>query len=186
MKSGSCILSLPQQAGRASARVKKEGPPPAPKRSAESAWDHLDSSPIPDIEGLAPPLIRQPPIDRHAPTRQMSATEIAALGEASATGRLAKFRYQGLRDAPPSIPTLISTAEELAPAATPSHQIIGDIVHQAVRWWHLPGNTTNLHDLLDSYAWEQGITDPQLIEDAIDQATDLLGRTERSRIIGQM
>src|SRR5260221_6710287 len=186
MKWGSCLLRIPQQEARASSQVTRERPVPAPKRSAESAWDHLDSSPIPDIEGLAPPLIRQPPIDRHAPTRQMSATEIATLGEASDNGRLAKFRYQVLRDAPPSIPTLISTSEEWAPGATPSHQIIGDIVHQALRWWHLPGNTANLHDLLDSYAWEQGITDPQLIEDAIDQATDLLGRTERSKIIGQM
>src|SRR5579871_2701646 len=60
------------------------------------------------------------------------------------------------------------------------------MVHRALRWGHLPSSTATLRNILDSYAWEEGLTDPQMIEEAIAEATRLLTRSEENSIISQM
>jgi ATP-dependent exoDNAse (exonuclease V) beta subunit len=83
-----------------------------------------------------------------------------------------------LRDAPQEI-------RDVAEIGTPSGispRIIGEIVHRALRWWRLPGNTPDLASVLGSYAWEEGIADPQMLDQAVNEATDLLRRTEASNI----
>jgi len=67
-----------------------------------------------------------------------------------------------------------------------SGRTVGGMVHRALRWGHLPGSTPNLRNILDSYAWEEGLTDPQMIEEAIAEATRLLARSEENSIISQM
>jgi hypothetical protein len=121
-------------------------------------------------------------VDRQAPARILHASDIAVLGQAQAAGDPSLFRHYVLRDAPDTVPTV--AAGEAATGVT--RRIIGEMVHQALRWWHLPGNTPELHDVLDSYAWEQGLTDPQMIEEAITRAADLLARTENSALFRRM
>jgi ATP-dependent helicase/nuclease subunit A len=157
------------------------------RASAATAWDALEGL----LDQPAPSQPQPPPgasllapvaVDRDAPSRMLSATEIALLGEANAIGKPSTFRQHLLRAAP-------ATIRNVAQAATPlgvSRRIIGEMVHQALRWGRLPGNTPDLHDVLDSLAWEQGITDPQVIDKAIQEAADLLARTERSDIIQQI
>ncbi len=152
--------------------------------SSESvkAWDQLSSNPVPDVQAIEPGLLTRVPVDRHAPTRMMNATELAVLGEAKASGRLSTFRQHILSEAPTEIRQV--TGADFVPGV--SRRIVGEIVHQALRWWHLPGNTPDLKEILESYAWECGLTDPQMLETAVTEATELLERTERSGIVAQI
>ncbi len=151
-------------------------------QSRSTGWDQLMGEAVPGIEPYAPLLLAPVPADSHALARILNASEIAALGEAKAFKNPAQFRNRILHDAPMSIHEVAATPASL----DVPQRIIGNIVHQALRWWHLPSNTPRLRDMLDSYAWEQGIADPQMIESAIEQATNLLIQTEQSDIFRQM
>lgn len=176
---GKCLLRVP--------RKQPATYRPYQQASALTAWDALAGlvgQPAPEQPHapIGASLLAPVPVDRNAPSRMLSAAEIALLGEANAIGKPANFRQHLLRAAP-------TTIRSVAKAATPlsvSRRIIGDMVHQALRWGRLPGNTPDLRGVLDSLAWEQGITDPQVIDKAIQEATDLLERTERSDIIQQI
>ncbi|MCC7447940.1 MAG: UvrD-helicase domain-containing protein [Anaerolineae bacterium] len=147
-----------------------------------SGWDQLTGEAIPGIAPYMPPLLAPVPVDPQAPARILNASEIGVLGEAKAFKDPAKFRNRILHDAPTIVRTVVTTPESLD---VPPH-VIGNMVHQALQWWRLPSTTPNLRDVLDSYAWEQGLTDPQMIETAIEQATDLLNQTEASDIFQQI
>jgi ATP-dependent helicase/nuclease subunit A len=187
---GDCLLRIPRRLEDKRVTFDSEIsvdalPSKQPREKRQSAWDqlnNLDGQPIPGVRASEPPMLTAAPVDPHAASRMLTATEIAVLGEAKATGKLGRFRHHVLRDAPPSVREVASETQELKV----SRRVIGDIVHQALRWGHFPGETVNLRDILDSYAWEQGVTDPQMIEEAITEATDLLERTERSSIVGQI
>jgi hypothetical protein len=159
-------------------------PAESPAAEPAAAWDRLDrpDGGLPGATAWPPPLLASVPADRQAPARILHASDIAVLGRAQASGNPALFRHYVLRDAPDTVPTV--AAGEAATGVT--KRIIGEMVHQALRWWHLPGNTPDLRKVLDSYAWEQSLTDPQMIEEAIARATDLLARTESSALFRQM
>ncbi len=164
-------------------RVPKSQPPPErfmPRGDlAPTSWDRLSAEPVSDYESVAPPISAPVPFDRQVSSRMLTISEIAALGEARASGNLDHFRNQILHDSPPSVQSVAGRAG----AGGVSHLVVGEMVHQALRWWRLPGNTRDLRKVLDTYAWERGITDPQMIERAIDEANELLVRTEHSEIV---
>ncbi|MEP7285984.1 MAG: UvrD-helicase domain-containing protein [Chloroflexota bacterium] len=156
--------------------------PTTPRNVTPRGWDALTMQQIEGIDPQEPWLLVQPPVDRQAPAQTLSATEIAVLGESKALGELANFRSHVLRDAPIAVRDV--TSHEPGPDV--SRRVIGEIVHQALRWWHLPSETPNLHEILNSYAWEQGVTDVQALKIAIEEATRLLQLTEKSNIIVEM
>ncbi len=165
---GDCLLRIPRT-------------PPSlyvPPRSESSAWDELDLEPEAPV--YQPPLLNTPPRDPYAPARTLSVAEIALLGDLRASNDDTAFKTHVLQNVPSTILDRKNAPDDLMPS------IIGKMVHQALRWWRLPSTTPALPNMLDSYAWEHGLTDPQEIQEAIEQALDLLRRTERSSIITQI
>jgi hypothetical protein len=158
----------------------------AKQASTSSGWNSFSSAPFESVEPTVPLLLTPVPVDRLAPARMLNATEIATLGESKAGGFPNKFRHQVLRDSPPAVRQIVHDSGNDLIGAPISRRIIGDMVHQALRWWRLPSLTPNLHEILNSYAWEQGITELDMIKDAVNIAADLLARTERSSVIQQI
>ncbi len=159
--------------------------PPDPEQGARSelrsGWDHLEAPETDRIAPLEPPLIAPPPSDRHAPARTLSVSQVALLGEAHANRpkTLENFRQHVLHDAP----TAIRPAANSSPESKNSRRIIGEIVHKALQWQHVPGD---LESKLKSYAWELGITDPERSAAAVQEAMMLLAATEQSPILQKM
>jgi ATP-dependent exoDNAse (exonuclease V) beta subunit len=105
--------------------------------------------------------------DRTAPARHLSVTQLADLGSGKYDSRhYRRFRRSVLHDAPEVI--------EPATYDRRNPKLIGEIVHEALRWWRFPGEIENLEKLLDSYAWERGILDNRLREQAVIEAGILL------------
>jgi ATP-dependent helicase/nuclease subunit A len=176
---GECLLRIPQTEPKPEQLIPR-------MENSSTAWERL-SEPLPNVldspdSAYSPPLLRAVPRDRFAPARMLSATEIAMLGEARALPDTDKFRQHILRSAP------ISIREVANPdiRSTVPLRIIGEIVHQALRWSRFPNNTPDLEKILQNYAWEHGIIDPQMLQAAVEEAYKLLERTQNSRIFAQM
>jgi ATP-dependent helicase/nuclease subunit A len=134
---------------------------------AESAWDSAairDGQPLAG-DTTAPPLMGKIRITRDRRARNLSATHIADLGAAQYDEYSRQKLQRALRhDAPASVDQI----SERNPRV--SDRILGNIVHEALRWWRFPTADNNLEDLLQNYAWEQGIINAQDRLFAVDRA----------------
>lgn len=144
----------------------------------------------PEVSGetvAAPPLTAPLPEDSRSPRRSahhLAATDIADLGSIHHTppdeGRFYRdrFRRRVLYDAPNTIRTVSHQRGE-------RHQgrYIGQIVHEALRHWHLPAkaDAARLQRILAAYAWRHGITDADEAADIIAACRGLLERFQRSK-----
>jgi ATP-dependent helicase/nuclease subunit A len=142
-----------------------------------SAWDSVKSGhPLPG-EVIKPELLNDVVVERDAPARHLTATQIADLGSVP-YGMLYRnrFRRSVLHDAPSHIEQVSIRREGV------SRRILGEIVHAALRWGHFPTETNDLEDILQSYAWEQGIVDTGQRAYAVQEARELLRRTMQSDV----
>jgi ATP-dependent helicase/nuclease subunit A len=129
----------------------------------------------PAVDPTAPPLlapVASPPETR---ARHLSATHIADLGGMKRAGdpleqrqHRERFRRMVLQDAPDFVEEIRSAGEKRI-----TRRQIGEIVHLALQHWQLP-DQPDLHELLYSYAWRQGITDHISCYEAARQANRLL------------
>ncbi len=124
-----------------------------------------------------PPLLHDVPIERAAPARHLSATHLADLGgfqhavrEQDRLFYRDRFQRRVLYDAPSHIPAIRSQNQ----TRWVSQRQLGDIVHAALRYWRFPDDTDDMHKLLESYAWELGITEKRALKDAVGRAMGLL------------
>ncbi len=152
-----------------------------PEYDSEAMNAAGDEAPIPaywppmDSEDAMPPLMRPLYVARDALARHLAATQIADLGaaySADAPERVffrQRFRRKVLHDAPHYIESVVTNR-----APRVSRRKIGEIVHDALRYWRFPDNTPELKMMLRSYAWQQGITQAEDLDDAVEQAYDLL------------
>jgi ATP-dependent helicase/nuclease subunit A len=137
-------------------------------RDQTTMWEHPAvrvGQPLPG-DGSKPLLMNDVPKNPTAPARHLSVTQLADLGGAHNPYYRLRFRRSVLHDAPAAIQP-----------ATPYRihkQLVGEIVHEALRWWRFPGEIENLDKLLDSYAWEKGILDSNQREQAVQDAYKLL------------
>jgi ATP-dependent helicase/nuclease subunit A len=132
--------------------------------STRSLWGQ-----VPTGEAVAPPLMAEVPIDRSNFARHLSVTQIADLGNAAMNPFSAnRFRRSVLYDAPSSIRRAFQHGPDRV-----SDRLIGDIVHEALRWWD-PKANEDLEDLLASYAWGQGIVDAAQRDEAVNRAYKML------------
>lgn len=170
-----------------SVRVRLPGRrPPSLEIAAESA-DAWDADPDAN-ETAPPPLLAEVSVSVSARARHLAATQIADLGSCE----LAKadderrfyrerFRRQVLQDAP----GYVEDVNPLKPQAI-TNRHIGEIVHEALRHWQLPGDDAAANDglrtLLYNYAWRYGISDPMLCADAARRAYKLLARFKSSEM----
>lgn len=142
---------------------------------------------VPEIEPARPPLLAALPQDRLLRVRHLAATHIADLGSAEnlpLPDRLFyrdRFRRQVLHDAP-------ATVEQVGQQPRVRPYQIGEMVHEALRHWHLPDNMDHesLRALLQAFAWRQAITDAADVQDAVAAAHTLLGRFARSTLRQQI
>jgi ATP-dependent helicase/nuclease subunit A len=139
---------------------------------SETGWS-VQAAPA---EPAMPPLLREVAIRPGEQARHLAATQIADLGGARQAVQASDrsfYRERFLRQVFHDAPTHIETVSERTISA--SARQIGEIVHEALRHWRLPGeNDDTLEAMLDSYAWRQGITDKAQRAQAVTRAFKML------------
>ncbi|MDX2139283.1 MAG: UvrD-helicase domain-containing protein [Chloroflexota bacterium] len=151
---------------------------------SERAGDLLPHPAPPNaITPMMPPLLAQVRVERDAIARSLSATQIATLGgfQSDTPERRPLYRQRLLRSIARSAPDHIERVT-LEPIYKASPRKIGEIVHRALRWWQFPTPQNDLGRLLRSYAWEEGIVDPGVLRDAVNEARALLTAFQRSQL----
>ncbi len=146
----------------------------------DAHWQHTitDASPQP------PPLLAPPTHLPAAASGHITASQLASLGAAQHSSKPAERRFyqrqfrQPLDGTTPRLRRVSRAYEAPVP-----QRIIGDMVHEALRGWHLPG-VSDISPILGSYAWQKGLRDAEQIETAVMQALGLLRRFERSEVYG--
>jgi ATP-dependent helicase/nuclease subunit A len=139
---------------------------------------------LPGIAPTAPQLLPAIPPRKQKQTRHLAATSIADLGGCfyaddpfEAQAARDRFRRRVLYEAP----AVISRALSYRIGAL--H--VGDIVHEALRWWAFPFDSMDLdnrRELLVSYAWENGVTSNESCETAVQRAEALLTKFSQSAL----
>ena len=149
---------------------------------AQGRWPDIDLAGITPAE---PPLLEERIASPSPRIRHLAATHIEHIGAAETMDNpqeedyyRERFRREALGEAPIHVET-ISGPSAQTPAAK-----IGDIVHEALRYWRTPGTTDReaMLALLRSYAWNLGLTDAQQNDSAAQQAYRLLSRFEQSKV----
>lgn len=148
--------------------------------AGRTLWEHpavREGRPLDSTAPAEPPLLQAVPAPPDAPARHLSATHVADLGGARHAGDAERryyrerFRRQVFHSAPPHVPQVLRRREPRVTARK-----IGEIVHEALRYWHFPENTPDLDEVLRAYAWQYGLTQPQEQAYALRQARNLLER----------
>jgi ATP-dependent helicase/nuclease subunit A len=145
----------------------------------ESAWDSLAVRSRQFVDGtqIQPPLLSRVAILRDRRARNLSATQLADLGAAEFEPY---YRQKLRRGIQPNVPTSVDQVSERSPRV--SGRILGDIVHEALRWWRFPTPENDLQELLQNYAWEQGIIDDIDLAYAVKTARQWLVEIRRSEL----
>jgi ATP-dependent helicase/nuclease subunit A len=128
------------------------------------------------------PRLHAVPIMQERMLGHLSATQLADIGgvyHAESDGER-DFYQQSVRrsifdDSTSQIRDAIRTREP----RVRSRQV-GEVVHEALRYWRFPDNTANIDDLLRSYAWQQRVTDPDDVQEVIRRAHRLLNLFQQS------
>lgn len=170
---GSCLLRMPTTPPDIVSAVTQGD-------AAPSAWDALDGYVPATPSAPMPPLLRPTPVDVGAPVRLLDSKELARLGEVRPN--FARFRNQLLHNAPSDIHMVAGDGN----GRIANGRIIGEIVHQALRFNRLPSNSPTLRDILRNYAWQHGIVAEEDLQRTIERCHDLLDRTEKAWIMRQL
>jgi ATP-dependent helicase/nuclease subunit A len=138
-------------------------------RRASTAWDRLYAGHVPLAEAVHLPLLDSVAVDRSAAARHLSVTQLADLGANEIDSYYSdRFRRAVLHDAPGHVSPV--------PYTRSFRRLVGEMVHEALRWWQPGADMARLDTLLASYAWEQGIVDAGEKDKAVRAARELLDR----------
>lgn len=159
-------------------------PAPVPTKSRitdlwDSNFDTINPAPLPLLDTIR--------IERIAPTKHLSATALADLGSSEQPpphqGKLyaQRFRQRVFHDAPERIGQVIKTDERLI------SRRIGEMVHEALRHWHLPSrmDEEQLRQILYNYAWRVDLRDDAPLG-VIGEAYSLLKKFEQNPIFDEI
>jgi len=139
---------------------------------------------LPIADPVAPPLMQVVGQPRRALIGHITASQLIDLYEADQAKEpqeRRKYRQRLVSDSVDDSP--VSAAPRTRPAKPRvTGRVIGNIVHEALRYWHLPETTPDLNTLLETYAWQQHLTDTTDIADAVSSARELLVRFEQSEL----
>ncbi len=117
---------------------------------------------------LAPPLTHPVPEVRDRYAENLTATQVADLGSAPHHPFYSeRFRRSVLQDTPVNVKQVI-TPDKSKPGVSP--RVLGEIVHEALRWWRFPDKTNDMQDELVSYAWKYGVVQPDDLKYAVNTA----------------
>lgn len=164
-----------------------------------SIWERTeihDGLPLPGYDPQMPPLLKVIEYRPRAQARHLSATSIADLGSAQDADtpderRLSRDRFRRT--------VLYAAPDYIRPALPRSTRVkarhVGDIVHDALRYWRLPHGDENqkgraenaeLREQLLSNAWELGITEEKQADLAVWQAMTLLYNFKHSKLYREL
>jgi ATP-dependent exoDNAse (exonuclease V) beta subunit len=140
----------------------------------QTLWD---ANPVQQGEPLgdtvAPPaLVGRVPYAPQRVAYHLTATQIAHLGSAAYDPTYRDvFRQSLLYDSPAHISRARLPGKEDQPV---SERKLGEISHEALRWWRLPKHSKDMHDTLANYAWKYGVVEPDRIEYAVKTTNNWL------------
>jgi ATP-dependent helicase/nuclease subunit A len=150
---------------------------------AQTLWDDerlglqdvgaLNLTPLPET----PILLNPVPVQRDAFARYLSATHIADLA-AEEPFYQQRVRRSLLHDAPANVGDVVARKRP----NQVSGRLLGEIVHESLRWWRFPTQDNDLSKTLESYAWKRGIVEPHLRAQAVKDARKLLVDTMLSQV----
>lgn len=143
-------------------------------------WKKLDIV----LEADMPPLMQSVTIEQEKYLGHIAATQLANIGgyhyanDSSAQDYYrSSVRRHILDDSAPRIREAVRTRD---PRVSPRQ--LGEIVHEALRYWRFPGEHDNIDAILRSYAWQQNITDEGQIQDVVKRAHHMLEKFQTSDI----
>ena len=167
--------------------VRMPAHPPPPQALDQSAkqvadlWD-LEATQR-DFEPLQPSLMRPIPQSVTASPSHISVTQIADLGnwryESDARRRSAfgrRFREGALHDMPAYVRDL-----RLDQTRIPAN-MIGDIVHELLRFSNFSHAPANRDEMIKSIAWQRGITNGDALASAVSEVRALLAQYRDSEV----
>lgn len=150
------------------------------QEDARTGWEIAP----PAVQPAPPPYLAPIDIAPDAPIVHLAATQLANIGGARFAASdedrqqfYDNFRRKVLYDAPSHIPATVASQR---PRVT--GRLIGEIVHEALRYWRFPDNTPDLQDVLIGYAWQHKLTDEQDRREAVQRATLLLQKFQNSNV----
>ncbi len=127
-----------------------------------------------DGETAPPPLLRSVPPQPERVAYNLATTQLATLGEIDEDVSAApdepdsparRVRRRVLHTAPDRVrqARVSQKREQRVPKKT-----LGNIAHEALRWWRLPLSKTDMQSELASYAWKYGVVHPDDTAYAVD------------------
>jgi hypothetical protein len=154
-------------------RITDDDPPLWERRSV------LAGKPLPG-EVETPPLVRPVPVQPQQFARNLTATQIADLGGADHhTFYSERFRRSVLQSAPARVKQ-VTPADNDKPGV--SSRVLGEIVHEALRWWRFPDRENDMTAELTSYAWKLGVVQPDDLHYAVNTARGWLRDMRYTRL----
>lgn len=144
-----------------------------------TAWQKLDI--VTDAE--MPVLMRPVVIETEKMLGHIAATQLANIGGYHYTDGQAQDYYRSsvrrhiLDDSAPQIKEAIRIRD---PRIRPRQ--LGEVVHEALRYWRFPNEHANIDAILRSYAWQQNISDEWQINDVVKRAWRMLEKFQTSDI----
>lgn len=153
----------------------------ADTESKQNLWDYdADGD---DFPSEFPPLINPIHVQPDAQIGHISATQLADLGGIHHGSDIhqrdfyrQRFRRRTLHDVPARVQDLDTERKQV------SQRLIGEVVHEAIRYWQFDPNPSDFEQMLEGYAWQAGITDEHELEEAVRRSKALLKRFQQSRV----
>ena len=162
-------------------------PPPvdilyADAQSEQNLWDYKADET--DFPPRRPPLIDAISIAPDAQIGHISATQLADLGgvhHGSDSDQREffrqRFRRRTLHDAPARVQDLSADRKPQV-----SQRLIGEIVHEAIRYGRFDLSPSDFEQMLEGYAWQSGVTFEHELAEAIQRSQRLLTRFKQSKV----
>ena len=162
-------------------------PPPvdilyADAQSEQNLWDYEANEA--DFPPVRPPLIDAIRIAPDAQIGHISATQLADLGGVHHGTNSdqrefyrQRFRRRTLHDAPARVQDLSADHKPQV-----SQRLIGEIVHEAIRYWRFDLPPRDFEKMLEGYAWQSGVTFEHELEEAVRRSRQLLTRFQQSTV----
>jgi ATP-dependent helicase/nuclease subunit A len=161
-------------------------PPPqdilyADAESEQNLWDY--DAEVDDFPPESPPLINPIHVQPDAQIGHISATQLANLGgvhhgmtQDQRDFYRQRFRRRTLHDIPARVQDLDTDRKQV------SQRLIGEVVHEAIRYWQFDSNPNDFEQMLDGYAWQAGVTFEHDREEAVRRSKALLKRFQQSMV----
>lgn len=140
-------------------------------------WERLTDQAAQTLP-VTPPLLAPIEVEPRKFAEHLTATQLAAFGASRMEPQKRLYRSMARRTVLYDVPGVVHAAIRTHDPRV-SQRIIGEMVHEALRFERTPSRTPNLDMILTSYAWNRGLTREYDLQDAIKRARGFLVRFEQ-------